>query len=134
MSGETLGTFKCDGCGEHDAVIRKRKNSRFYYTHCPECKTDQRTGKKRQAFLASIVKGEALDLGGEAAKNDGDEWKPTVDTHKTMEHEGEPEAETRSSVKSEDESGGMSRTFKIVAGTLLTLATFVGAVAVKGGK
>lgn len=127
MSGETLGTFPCDGCnGENLAVIRKRKNSRYLYTYCPECKTDQRSGKQRQLFLASIIKGES----------DAPEWKPTPETHKSPD-DGQTRAreETQSSEQTITDNSGKKRTaLGFAVGSLLTLATFAGAVAMKGAK
>jgi len=52
MSNETIGSVSCEACGvSADVAQTKRGKGRYLYTRCPECGTDQRTGKAVQTRL-----------------------------------------------------------------------------------
>lgn len=47
---DVVGKMVCDACGDIMEVRQKKVGKKLLYTCCPNCKTDQRTGAKIQAF------------------------------------------------------------------------------------
>lgn len=45
-----VGKMVCGACGDIMEVRQKKVGKKLLYTCCPNCKTDQRTGAKIQAF------------------------------------------------------------------------------------
>lgn len=82
-----VGKMVCGACGDIMEVRQKKVGKKLLYTCCPNCKTDQRTGAKIQAFWRENMVSPEQDIAVTPPKANSQptetktelaEWEPEV--------------------------------------------------------